>query len=127
MDTARTLFETLFFDPRRYDLAAVGRYKLNKKLNLDIPLRDEFIVKGEGGKRIHLPPKVYDRILLALQGAEPEGSKMVINASAETLAFFQDYLGLQSTGGLLALNQKDHRTWRGRLNRKLNGSRPSRR
>ncbi|HEX3044800.1 MAG TPA: DNA-directed RNA polymerase subunit beta, partial [Bacillota bacterium] len=32
VDSARTLFETLFFDPKRYDLAAVGRYKLNKKL-----------------------------------------------------------------------------------------------
>ncbi|MEW5865773.1 MAG: DNA-directed RNA polymerase subunit beta [Bacillota bacterium] len=33
-ESARSLFETLFFDPRRYDLAAVGRYKLNKKLSL---------------------------------------------------------------------------------------------
>jgi DNA-directed RNA polymerase subunit beta len=34
VESARALFETLFFDPKRYDLAAVGRYKLNKKLNL---------------------------------------------------------------------------------------------
>ena len=27
------------FDPRRYDLAAVSRYKMNKKLNLDFPPR----------------------------------------------------------------------------------------
>ncbi|MGI6036833.1 MAG: DNA-directed RNA polymerase subunit beta [Limnochordia bacterium] len=33
-DSARALFETLFYDPKRYDLAAVGRYKLNKKLRL---------------------------------------------------------------------------------------------
>jgi len=33
VDSARSLFETLFFDPKRYDLAAVGRYKINKKLN----------------------------------------------------------------------------------------------
>ncbi len=32
VDNARTLFENLFFDPKRYDLAHVGRYKLNKKL-----------------------------------------------------------------------------------------------
>ena len=31
-DNARQLLETLFFDPRRYDLATVGRYKLTKKL-----------------------------------------------------------------------------------------------
>lgn len=38
VDSARTLLEALFFDPKRYDLAKVGRYKLNKKLGLDIPM-----------------------------------------------------------------------------------------
>lgn len=33
-ESARGLFETLFYDPRRYDLAGVGRYKINKKLRL---------------------------------------------------------------------------------------------
>lgn len=32
VDSARSLLETLFFDPKRYDLAIVGRYKLQKKL-----------------------------------------------------------------------------------------------
>ncbi len=32
VDGARTLINSLFFDPRRYDLARVGRYKFNKKL-----------------------------------------------------------------------------------------------
>jgi len=34
IESARTLLNTLFFDPRRYDLGRVGRYKLDKKLNL---------------------------------------------------------------------------------------------
>ncbi len=34
VEAARTLFERLFFDPKRYDLAKVGRYKFNKKLGL---------------------------------------------------------------------------------------------
>jgi len=34
VDAARNLFNGLFFDPRRYDLAKVGRYKFNKKLCL---------------------------------------------------------------------------------------------
>ena len=34
VDAARNLFTGLFFDPRRYDLARVGRYKFNKKLSL---------------------------------------------------------------------------------------------
>nr|WP_202900266.1 DNA-directed RNA polymerase subunit beta [Lactobacillus equicursoris] len=33
-DSSRSLLVSRFFDPRRYDLAAVGRYKVNKKLSL---------------------------------------------------------------------------------------------
>ena len=32
MDSSESLLNALFFDPRRYDLSAVGRYKFNKKL-----------------------------------------------------------------------------------------------
>ena len=32
LDSAETLLQNLFFDPRRYDLSTVGRYKFNKKL-----------------------------------------------------------------------------------------------
>ncbi|MBM7853818.1 DNA-directed RNA polymerase subunit beta [Desulfohalotomaculum tongense] len=32
VESARSLLETLFFDPKRYDLANVGRYKIHKKL-----------------------------------------------------------------------------------------------
>ncbi len=34
VENARSLFDSLFFDPRRYDFAHVGRYKINKKLSL---------------------------------------------------------------------------------------------
>ncbi|MCG0275810.1 MAG: DNA-directed RNA polymerase subunit beta [Thermosediminibacteraceae bacterium] len=34
VENARALLEALFFDPKRYDLANVGRYKFNKKLRL---------------------------------------------------------------------------------------------
>ena len=34
LDSAETLMQNLFFDPRRYDLSIVGRYKFNKKLTL---------------------------------------------------------------------------------------------
>ncbi len=36
VDNARSLLESMFFDARRYDLAKVGRYKINKKLGLDV-------------------------------------------------------------------------------------------
>ena len=34
VDSAESLITSMFFDPRRYDLAKVGRYKFNKKLSL---------------------------------------------------------------------------------------------
>ena len=34
VDSAQSLIDAMFFDPRRYDLAKVGRYKFNKKLAL---------------------------------------------------------------------------------------------
>ncbi len=36
-DAAEQLIKNLFFEPRRYDMAAVGRYKVNKKLGLSVP------------------------------------------------------------------------------------------
>ena len=38
IDSARSRVENYFFNPKRYDLAPVGRYKLNRKLGLDVPL-----------------------------------------------------------------------------------------
>lgn len=37
LDTAGTLFNSLFFDSERYDLSAVGRVKMNSRLSLDAP------------------------------------------------------------------------------------------
>jgi DNA-directed RNA polymerase subunit beta len=34
IDTAQTMFQSLFFDPERYDLSAVGRVKMNMRLDL---------------------------------------------------------------------------------------------
>ena len=49
LDTAQAMFQSLFFDPERYDLSAVGRVKMNMRLDLDAPdtmrvLRKEDIV-----------------------------------------------------------------------------------
>ncbi len=61
VDSARSLINNLFFDPKRYDLAKVGRYKFNKKLALfnriygkraaedvlDMSTGELFVAKGE--------------------------------------------------------------------------------
>jgi DNA-directed RNA polymerase subunit beta len=47
VDSARSLLEALFFDAKRYDLAKVGRYKLNKKLGLDISMDVRHLTYGD--------------------------------------------------------------------------------
>ena len=37
LDNARNLLRSLFFDPKRYDLTRVGRYKLNQRLGVGVP------------------------------------------------------------------------------------------
>src|SRR5947208_3267664 len=37
VDNARNLLRALFFDPKRYDLTKVGRYKLNRRLDVHVP------------------------------------------------------------------------------------------
>jgi len=37
LDNARNLLRSLFFDPKRYDLTKVGRYKLNQRLAVEVP------------------------------------------------------------------------------------------
>ncbi|MDO9574561.1 MAG: DNA-directed RNA polymerase subunit beta, partial [Candidatus Contubernalis sp.] len=45
VENARSLFQSLFFDPRRYDFAHVGRYKVNKKLSLTSRIIGKLLVE----------------------------------------------------------------------------------
>ena len=45
VDSAKSLLNSLFFDPKRYDLAKVGRYKYNKKLGLSGRLPDVVVAE----------------------------------------------------------------------------------
>jgi len=40
---ARALLKRLFFDPKKYDLGRVGRYKLNQKLGIDVDLNERIL------------------------------------------------------------------------------------
>ena len=46
-ESARSLLNSIFFDSRRYDLAKVGRHKMNKKLGLSLPLCIRNITKED--------------------------------------------------------------------------------
>ncbi len=44
-DTARGIIDKLFFSDQRYNLGEVGRYRMNKKLNLDIEMDKQVLTK----------------------------------------------------------------------------------
>jgi len=47
LDNAESFIESLLFSPRRYDLGRVGRYKLNRRLRLDIPLSQRVLTRED--------------------------------------------------------------------------------
>jgi len=47
VDNARSLVKNLFFNPRRYDLGNVGRYKLDRKLDLSIPQNQRILTQDD--------------------------------------------------------------------------------
>ncbi len=76
VENARSLLESRFFDPKRYDLANVGRYKINKKLHIKNRLFNqrlaESLVDPETGeilveKGTVLDRKKLDRVIPALE------------------------------------------------------------
>jgi DNA-directed RNA polymerase subunit beta len=59
-ESAQALLENLYFNPKRYDLAKVGRYKVNKKLGLSLPIgqgtltEDDIVATIEYLVRLHV-------------------------------------------------------------------------
>jgi DNA-directed RNA polymerase subunit beta len=47
LDTAKNLIDRLFFNEKRYDLGDVGRYRINGKLGLDIPVTTTTLTKQD--------------------------------------------------------------------------------
>jgi DNA-directed RNA polymerase subunit beta len=66
VESARTLLQTLFFEPRRYDLGRVGRYKLNKKLGVRVDADVRILTREDVVEII--------RYLMRLAGGDPEAS-----------------------------------------------------
>ncbi len=68
LDNAKSLLVARFFDPKRYDLANVGRYKINKKLHIKNRLFNqrlaESLVDTETGEIIAEAGQMVDRRLL---------------------------------------------------------------
>ncbi|QDI91513.1 DNA-directed RNA polymerase subunit beta [Salicibibacter halophilus] len=91
VDNARSLLESRFFDPKRYDLANVGRYKINKKL--------------------HIKERLFNQVL-AETLADPETGEILAEEGTlidrrvldRLLPFLEDGLGFKSyriAGGMV--------------------------
>ena len=74
VDSAASLMNAMFFDPRRYDLAKVGRYKFNKKLHFKFRLAGQVladsVVNEETGEIIaEAGERVSKRLAVEIQNA----------------------------------------------------------
>ena len=55
LDSSRSLFENMFFNPQKYDFSRVGRLKLNTKLKLNTPLDEKILHPQDFYEVIELP------------------------------------------------------------------------
>ena len=101
VDAARNLFDGLFFDARRYDLAKVGRYKYNKKLCLATRITNhiaaEAVVNPETGEvLVEKDEKISPEVAREIQNAginvvyvkiEDKTAKVIGNGTVDINAF----------------------------------------
>ena len=60
-DAAQALLENYYFNPKRYDLAKVGRYKINKKLGLDLPFDKQVLTNDDIAAAIRYVASLHER------------------------------------------------------------------
>ncbi|WP_088044566.1 DNA-directed RNA polymerase subunit beta [Bacillus sp. EAC] len=103
VENAKNLLITRFFDPKRYDLASVGRYKINKKLHIKNRLFNqriaETLVDPETGEIIvekgtTLDRRTLDRIIPFLEKnigekvAQPAGGVLADEISLQSIKIY---------------------------------------
>ncbi|MFZ5850805.1 MAG: DNA-directed RNA polymerase subunit beta [Actinomycetota bacterium] len=69
-EAALALLENFYFNPKRYDLAKVGRYKVNKKLGLDLPLTESTLSGTVDGTRTYQDIVATIKYLVRLHAGE---------------------------------------------------------
>ncbi|WP_164218726.1 DNA-directed RNA polymerase subunit beta [Virgibacillus sp. YIM 98842] len=102
VENAKSLLVSRFFDPKRYDLAHVGRYKMNKKLHIKNRLFNqvlaETVVDPETGEVLaqrgdKIDRKLLDRLMPFLENEEEKLGEKVLTPQDGVL---DDEIGLQS-------------------------------
>lgn len=99
VENARALLASRFFDPKRYDLANVGRYKINKKLHIKNRLLNqrlaETLVDADTGEIVAEAGQLVDRRLLdkIIPALEGNVGRFTVKATQDLLE--DDSIGLQ--------------------------------
>ncbi len=79
LDNAKAYYKSLLFSPRRYDLAKVGRYKLNKRLGVSFPLDQLTLTKTD-------LVKVVEHMILINNGVDdPDDIDALSNRRVKTV------------------------------------------
>jgi DNA-directed RNA polymerase subunit beta len=79
LDNASNFLTSLLFSPRRYDLGKVGRYKLNRRLDLDVPIDQRTLTKED-------LVKVVSRMIMVNNGVdEPDDIDHLGNRRVKTV------------------------------------------
>jgi len=102
-DAAQQLLENYYFNPKRYDLAKVGRYKINKKLGLSEPFDKQVLTQSDIVAAI--------RYIVALH----EGRELIGDVPVETDDI--DHFGNRRLRTVGELIQNQLRTGLGRMER----------
>lgn len=91
VENARALLASRFFDPKRYDLANVGRYKINKKLHIKNRLLNqrlaETLVDADTGEIVAEAGQLVDRRLLdkIIPALEENVGRFSVRATSDLL------------------------------------------
>jgi DNA-directed RNA polymerase subunit beta len=98
VDNAKALLNQLFFDPKRYDLTRVGRYKLNSRLGLDIDIETRTLTHDDIlalvrelvslPKRLGIPEQVTE---IEIKDYAAEASSMPREPVAEHLDEYEHF------------------------------------
>ncbi|MCD1146642.1 DNA-directed RNA polymerase subunit beta [Peptoniphilus sp. KCTC 25270] len=88
IESAQSLFENMFFDPRRYDMAKVGRYKFNKKLALRERIQNQImaedVIDGETGEVLaHANERIDLEKAIEIESAGINRVEIIIPSSKE--------------------------------------------
>ncbi|MFF4192992.1 DNA-directed RNA polymerase subunit beta, partial [Nonomuraea sp. NPDC001831] len=82
-ESAQTLLENLYFNPKRYDLAKVGRYKVNKKLGVDAEItqgtltEDDIVSMIEYLVRLHAGETSMGEVVVEIDDIDHFGNRRI--------------------------------------------------